>query len=332
MRRVAGVIGLALLTLVVLGMTLWAALAICYSDLSTGSPRTIRAAVYAMAAVAALLFIRRRRYAFAAVILMFSIVLIWFFSLKPLADREWSLDVARMPTIRIDGDRMIVSNLRNFDYRSETDFTQNWEERTYDLSKLRSVDFMLVYWGSKSIAHGMVSFVFEGDEALAVSIETRKEKRESYSALQGFFRQYELTYVFADERDVVGVRVNHRNEDVYLYRTNLTAAQARVILLSYVHRTNSLAQQPEFYNALTSNCVTNVVYTMREVNPKARMTWETIFSGHAARQAYNNGRLDTRIPFEELEARSRINPAVTQAGNASDFSARIRVGLPDPLR
>jgi hypothetical protein len=259
-------------------------------------------------------------------------VLVWYLRLRPSNDRDWGADVARVPSIDIDGDRMTVHNLRNFDYRSETDFTPVWEDRTYDLSKLRGVDFMLVYWGSKAIAHGMISFAFEGDDCLDVSIETRKEKHESYSALEGFFRQYELIYVFADERDVVRLRTNFRHEDVYLYRTNITAADARKILTDYVRRANALAKEPQFYNALTSNCVTNVVYSIRSINPAASITWETLLSGYAARKAYRNGRLDRRLPFEQLEARSRVNDVAIAAKSDRDFSKVIRIGLPTPNR
>ena len=138
--------------------------------------------------------------------LLFLAVLVWFFSLKPSNDRDWMPDVAKVAWVQVDGDRLTVHNIRNFEYRSETDFTPRWEDRTYDLSRLRSFDFMLVYWGSPSIAHAMVSFGFDDGQYLAVSIETRKEKPKSYSTVQGFFRQYELIFIFADERDVIGLR------------------------------------------------------------------------------------------------------------------------------
>jgi hypothetical protein len=290
----------------------------------------VPAAIYAIAALAAVIFIRPRKLGVLALVLMFVGTVIWFDSLKALNDRNWSPDVARVPSIDIDGDRMVVHNVRNIDYRSETDYTPRWEDRTYDLSKLRGIDVMLVYWGSPAIAHGMVAFDFGDDNYLDVSIETRKEKHETYSALEGFFRQYELIYIFADERDVVKLRTNFRHEDVYLYHTNVKPENARKILMAYVEQANSLAREPQFYNALTSNCVSNIVYNARAANPKARLTWETILSGYAARQMYEHGRLDTRLPFGELEKRSHVNDAAIAAGDASDFSRLIRVGLPVP--
>ena len=328
--RLLKAVALCLLALVLVGMTFWATLAIDLADLSTRSPRHVRAGLFAVVAVAVLLFVRPRRYGLLAFLAMFCLVLLWYFSLTPLNDRAWAAEWARVPTVEIDGDRLTVRNVRNFDYRSETDYTPRWEDRTYDLAKLRGLDMMMVYWGSKSIGHGIISFAFDGGEYLSVSIETRREKHEAYSAVQGFFRQYELAFVFADERDAVRLRTNYRNEDVHLYQTNITPDRARAVLLAYAARANELARQPEFYNALTSNCVTNIVYISRAINPSARLTWETLLSGHAARQAYRNGRLDTRLPFEELEARSRVNEIAKRADADPDFSRTIRRDLPNP--
>lgn len=311
------------------GMLLWAALAVLYADTHSG-PRTIRACLLTLAALSAVIFIRPRRYGLATFALLFVSVLAWFFFRSPSNDRDWAPEVARLTWAQLDGDRLTVHNVRNFDYRSETDFTARWDDRAYDLSRLRSFDVMLVYWGSPAIAHAMVSFGFDGGQYLAVSIETRKEKSESFSTVQGFFRQYELTYVFADERDVVRLRTEYRNEDVYLYRTNATPAQARQVLMSYVAGVNALKDRPAFYNALTDNCATTVVTRVQDAGIPAKMSLDILLSGYAARQAYANGHLDTRLPFEELRRRSHINEAAHAVGNSSDFSTLIRAGLPNP--
>jgi hypothetical protein len=178
----------------------------------------------------------------------------------------------------------------------------------------------------------MVSFEFDDGRHLAVSVETRKETGESYSTVQGFFRQYELAYVFADERDVIRLRTRFRNEDVYLYRTTIGPEQARAVLMSYVRTANALAGRPQFYNALTSNCATNVLDHAREGEMPARMSLDVLLSGYAARQAYRNGRLDTSLPFEELERRSHVNAAALAADADPNFSNAIRAGLPNPAR
>jgi len=330
-RRLRG-LGVGVLAVVLFAITMWAALAIYYADLSSGaSPRLFVTVLYLIATLSAAVFIRPRRWGIAAVLALFLVVLAWFFSLTPSNQRDWAPEVAQLPSAEISGDHLTVYNLRNFDYRSESDFTSHWVNREYDLSQLKGVDLMLVYWGSKAIAHAMVSYNFEDGQCLCISIETRKEKTESYSALQGFFRQYELYYVVADERDLIRLRTNFRKEDVYLYRTNLTPIQARSTLLSYLDRVNLLKANPDFYNALTSNCATNVVGHAQGGGLNSKMSWEILASGYAARQAYRNGRLDTSLPFEQLEAKSRINDVAIAAGNGPDFSRLIRAGLPNPV-
>ena len=310
-------------------LILWAALAILFADTHSG-PRRLLAAIYVAIALTVVVFVRPRQQLLAALAILFAVVLGWYFLLRASNSRDWAPDVARLPWSDIDGDRLTVHNVRSFDYRSETDFSPNWADRTYDLSKVKTADLMMVYWGSKAIAHAMVSFGFDDGQFLAVSIETRKERFESYSALQGFFRQYELYYVFADERDVIRLRTHYRGEDVYLYHTTLTPEQARAVLLSYARRANALKDRPEFYNALTSNCATNVLEHARDGELPAEMSWDIVLSGYAARQAYRNGRLDTSMPFEALQSRSRINDAALAAGNGPDFSKAIRAGLPNP--
>lgn len=330
LRRVLRWLGFGMLGLVMLGMLSWAVLTVYYADTHTG-PRPIRGVLFAIASIV-VLFIRPRRYGLVTFALLFLIVLGWFFSLKSSNDRDWAPEVARVSWTEIDGDRLTVHNVRNFNYRSETDFTPRWEDRTYDLSKLRSGDMMLVYWGSKAIAHGMVSFGFDDGQYLAISVETRKEEGEAYSAVQGFFRQYELIYIFADERDVIRLRTNFRHEDVYLYHVGLAPDQLRKLLLSYIKSANSLKDQPEFYNALTSNCVTSILPHARDAGMPGTMSWDIVFSGYGARQAYRNGYLDTDLPFETLEARSQVNAAANAADNSPDFSKLIRAGLPNPAK
>jgi hypothetical protein len=330
-RRSLRWVGLFLLGFVVVGMTLWATLAVYYASLRGPSPRHIMAILYVLIVIGGVILVRPRKYRWAVPPILFVVVVAWFFSLKPSNDRKWTPDVARVPWADIDGNRVTVHNVRNFDYRSETDFTPRWEDRTYDLNRLKTVDLMLVYWGSKAIAHAMVSFGFDDGQYLAVSIETRKEKDESYSSVQGFFRQYELIYIFADERDVVRLRTNYRHEDVYLYRGNGSPEHARAGFLSYFERANTLRTHPEWYNALTDNCATGVLPHARAAGGKGEMSMDIILSGHAARQAYRNGVIDTSMPFDELEARSRVNAAAIAADHDPDFSNKIRAGLPTPI-
>lgn len=322
---------LALIWTVLAGMMFWAVLAVYYADLSSARPRALPAALVVVAAMAVVAFVRPRRYGAAALVLMFAAVLLWFLSRAPSNDRQWLPDVARLPEIQRRAPNVVtIRNVRNFDYRSETDFTPAWEERTYDLDQLRTADLILSYWGSKAIAHAMVSFGFADGAHLAISIETRKESFESYSTVQGFFRQYELIYIFADERDLLRLRTNYRHEDVYVYRSRLSPTQAREAFVSYLESAQSLERTPEWYNALTTNCATGVLPHARAAGEPGKWSTDVLFSGYAARQAYRNHLLADSLPFEELEQRSHINAAAVAADRDPDFSQKIRAGLPDP--
>lgn len=323
-------IGVGLLVLLVALMWLWGVLALCFANTHAGGWRILCPTLFALASLAVLAWIRPRRRGLAVFGLFFAGVVVWFCSLQPANDRDWAPESARLARVTIAGDQATVRNVRHFDYRTPTDFTPRWEDRRYDLSRLRSMDLMLSYWGSKALAHAMVSFGFDDGQYLAVSVEIRKEKSEAYSPTQGVFRQYEKICIFADERDVVRLRTEFRHEDVYLYRTTATPAQVRRIFMRYAADANALADKPEFYNSLTGNCATAVVTRVKEAGIPARMTWETLFPGYAAGYMYDHGNVDTRLPFEELRARSRINAAAHAAGGGGDFSRRIREGLPDP--
>jgi hypothetical protein len=267
--------------------------------------------------------------AFAVV---FSIVQVWWLGLEPSNDRAWIPDVARLPVATFDGDRFTLENVRNFHYRSDGDFDEIWETRTYDLSKLVGVDVFLSYWGSPMIAHTIASWEFEDGQHLAISIETRKEVGESYSAVLGFFRQYELYYVAADERDVIGVRANHRGEDVSLYRLRTPIPVARAILLDYLKSMNSLVDEPTWYNALTTNCTTTIRRHARHVGANNPFNWKILVNGYINEFFYDRGTIDNSLPFEELKRRSEITKKARSAGNALDFSRQLRVDLPGEKR
>ena len=237
-----------LVGVIVTAMTIWGAAMLYLSPLLAESWRPLAAGAYAAITLLAFLFLPRRRRTLLISVCAFALLVFLFFQIPASNQRDWQPEVAVTPYATIKGDMITIHNVRNFDYRTETDFTPRWETRTYDLSKLDSADIIAVYWAGKAIAHVMVSFDFEGKDHLAVSIETRKEKGESYSTLAGFFRQYELYYVVADERDVIGVRTTYRQpqEDVYVYRTTRPLQKLRRVFLDYVKAMNDLRDRPSF--------------------------------------------------------------------------------------
>jgi hypothetical protein len=317
----------------VLGIaTLWAAGAL-YFDLPAAWLRAPLALVYCLGTVAALFFVKGFWRATGLVALGFAAVLGWWLTLKPTGNKPWQPDVARTASADLKGDEITLHDLRNFDYRTETDFTPQWETRVYHLSKLTGVDLSITYWGSEWIAHPMVSFLFSDALPVAFSIETRKAVGQSYSSIAGLYRQYELIYIPADERDLIRLRTNYRKgEDVYLYRTAITPDHGRALFLAYLKRLNRIHQRPKFYNQLTDNCTTNI----RVANIEARegkaspWNWRILLTGKSDELLYERGILDRSLPFATIKERSHINKKAQAADASPDFSQLIRAGLPGP--
>jgi hypothetical protein len=285
--------------------------------------------VFALVVVASLAT-TRRWLALAAYAASFALVLAWWATIKPTNDRNWAPEVARTATASIDHDRLVVSNVRNFTWRSDTDFDQRWERRSYDLSHLTNVDLIMSYWAGEAIAHTILSFGFDNGARLAFSIETREESHEGYSSIAGFFKQYELAFVAADERDAVRVRSNVRGEDVRIYRLRMTSKNAQVLLREYVEELNELARTPRFYNTLTANCTSLVFDMVRVIHPGLPMDARVVFSGYLPNYAYDLGATDTSLSFEKLRDRSKIHDRAVLANADPNFSARIREGIPSP--
>jgi hypothetical protein len=321
-------IGLGLVWLLLAGLTAWAAAAL-YVDFPLQGAGLAATVVYLALVVAALVLLSGQRRKIIACAAFFVIVLAWWLTLEPSNARDWQGDVAQTPWAEIDGDQVTIHNVRNFEYRTETDYTQHWETRTYDLKDIRGADLFVTFWGSPWIAHPIVSFQFGDHDHVAFSVETRKEVGEEYSAFRGFFRQYELVYIIADERDIIRLRTNYRvGEEVYLYRTTVTAEAAREVFLDYLRSANELQRDPAFYNAITSNCTTNIRIHTKAVagsTPPA-WDWRLLLNGKADEFAYQNGRFAGDLSFAQLKQQAHINDAARAADASPQFSDLIRVG------
>jgi Domain of unknown function (DUF4105) len=314
--------------LVLFLMTGWAVSAVWFSQLSPIIRRIIVCLLVMGMLLPPLLWPFRWR-GLAVPGLFFAGVVLWFVSLEPSNSRDWQKDLAVLPWSEMDGDKIVLHNIRNCDYRTEFDFTCHYYDRTFDLSKLHTLDLFLVYWGSPYIAHTMLSFGFEDGGNVCFSIETRKEKGEEYSAVKGFFRQYEKIYVMADERDVVRLRTNFRHEDVYLYRLKVKPEMIRKVFLDYLKEVNQLKDHPEWYNALTGNCTTSIRQHTTPYNPDAGLDWRLIVNGYIDELIYEKGRLSHQLPFAELKKQSYINKKAQDVDTSPEFSRHIREGLPD---
>lgn len=306
----------------------WGIAALWFDGPASRPLAAVFAAAYALAIFAPLVTVRSKSRAYAISLAAPALMLGWWLSLEPSNARNWQRDVAQAPTAEIQGSMVTIRNVRDFTYRTETDYTERWDTRSYDLSRLQGLDLFMIYWGSPSIAHTILSWQFDDGRHLAVSIETRKEIGESYSAVRGLFRQYEIYYVVGDERDLVGLRSNYRREDVYLYRLRTPPARARAILLEYLETINRLAGKPQWYNALQHNCTTTIRMHTDRVVGGIPYDWRWLANGYLDVLLYNEGVLNRELPFAELKSVSYINPKAQAVAPDGNFFEAIRKGLP----
>jgi hypothetical protein len=308
-------------------LIIWATLAIFYSNLPWPFLRLVLAGFFASFAIWAL-FLSRRRRVFVAAIGLFLSVVVWWILISLSHDRNWRQEVAVMPRAVINGDRVRIAGVRNFDYRSTTDFTVRYEEREAQLSYLTALDFYVSYWSEGPVGHTFLSFIFDNAPPLCISIETRPEVGEGFNPLASLFKQFELIYIVGEERDVVRVRTNHRHEMVYLYRLNTSANDVRRLLMIYLQRINELADRPEFYHLLTNSCTINIIRYANAAGRRGRFDLRHLLNGLIDSYLYHSGRVDATLPYDELRRRSLINVAAQAADAAPDFSQRIRASVP----
>ena len=306
---------------------IWATAAIYWSNLPWGWARLVLALAFLAYGIYALWLKRNLRtlLVFAG---LFLVVFAWYLSIRPSHDRPWRPEVAVMPRAILEGDRVRISDVRNFDYRTTDDFTVRYEEREVLLSHLTSVDFFVSYWMPGPVAHTFVSFNFDNAPPVCISIEARPEIGRGFEPIASIFKQFGLIYVVGDERDVVRVRTNFRGEDVYLYRIQASPENERILFLVYLGRINELADRAEFYQLLSNSCTINIVRYARNVGKLRDFDIRFWLNGFSDRGLYRAGLLNPTLPFAELRRRSWINDAARAADNAPDFSQRIRASLP----
>lgn len=333
MRRLLIGTGRGLLVLVLLGTGLWAALALYYRLPLPEGGRIAAAVAWAVVALAVIGRPWRPFHgkALLGYALAFALLLVWWGRIAPSDTRDWADDVARHIEPSVAGSLVTLRNVRNFDWRSDEDYTVRWETRQYDLDRLRSVDMALSYWMGPAIAHTLVSFGFDdgqgGTRYLAFSVEIRKERGESFSAVAGFFKQFELALVAADERDVLRVRTNVRGEDVYLYRVAMPPEAMRSLFLAYLDQSTTLAAHPRFYSTLTANCTTIVFDMARRIVGGLPLDWRLLASGYLPGYLQSIDGLAAKADLQTLRAAGRITERAKAADADPQFSQAIRRGI-----
>ncbi len=330
-----GIVRVAAAVTAVLAVALlsaWSALALWFRLPGPEWARGVAAGLFVIlgAATAVALFTRRRLPALAAFALAFGAMLVWWSTIKPPTDGDWAPDVARQTTGALQGDVLTLSDVREFEWRSESDFTERWSKRSYDLSKLKTLDLFLAYWAGPQMAHLIMSFGFEDGDYLSWSVEIRRERTSEYSPIADAFKSHTIVFLATTERDSIRLRSNVRGEDVRLYRLNVPPDSARVLLLGYVDEANALAAQPRFYNSITANCTTDVVMLIRAIGGDLPLDWRLLVNGYLPGFLYDRGAVVTTMPLSELMERARINDRAAAADQSPDFSRLIRIGVPSP--
>ena len=247
-------------------------------------------------------------------------LLVWWHTLRPSNDRDWADEVSRMPRGTVQGDHVRLQDVRNFDWRGDADYDARWDTRDYDLSRLRSVDMILSTWGMPAIAHTLVSFGFDDGQRVVFSVEIRKERGEQFSELGGFFKQFELSVIAADERDIVRVRTAVRGETVSIYPIRMPPEAMRALFLSYVDTANALRAEPRFYHTVSANCTTIIYQMVRAIVPGLPVDYRLLLSGYLPEYLYEHGGLDTSRPLDAI----RRDADITQraAGRATRRRSR----------
>ncbi|WP_254424433.1 DUF4105 domain-containing protein [Rhodanobacter sp. C05] len=304
----------------------WATLALWYQLPGNLATRTIGSALWVTGVIALVTFAINRRswLPLGLYAVIYAVLLLWWTTIAPSNQRVWADDTSHLLTGTVEGSQVTLNNVRNFSWRTDDDYDARWETRHYDLDHLATADAVLSYWGSAAIAHAMISFGFDDGSHVVFSVEIRRKRGQQYSAIGGFFKQFETILVAADERDIIRVRTNVRGEDDYLYPLRMDKAAMRALFLSYVHAANKLAITPAFYNTITSNCTTIVYRMAKQIEPGLPRDFRLLLTGYLPEYLYKVGALDRSVPIAELRRRGRITDRARSSKPGDDFSMVIR--------
>ncbi|MFN7224541.1 MAG: DUF4105 domain-containing protein [Paracoccaceae bacterium] len=323
-RKGLAVLGRAVQLALVAGLLVWAWLAVAFHTtgwLATG----LGGAVLAMAAVAAFAAWQRRwGPLWAGFAILLALGTVWWFAQPPRDDRDWAFDVRHGVTGRIDGSRVTLSNVRNFDWQTPETAVESWEERVVDIDTITSVDMFTSVWDSPLIAHTLVSFGFADGQQIVFSGEIRREQGETFSALGGFFKLYELVMIAADERDIVHLRTDVRGEEVSLFPVTLAPEVRRDLFLTFIDRANALAQHPEWYHTVLANCTTVPFQLVKSIAPDLAFDWRVLASGHLPGYLHDLGVLRPDLPLDMVLDRARLAKSGNMAAHGAAYSQMLR--------
>ncbi len=316
--------------LVILASAAWGAAALWFQSPFAGRARAVLPTAWLALAVAALigLFAGQPWPAWLYGVLLLALLAWWRLGVRASNERQWMPEVARQTEGTVDGDIVTLRNVRNFDWRTRSDYDVRWETRSYDLSRLDAVDLALSYWGRPAIAHAMVSFGFADGQHVVFSVEIRRKLHDVFSEIGGFFRQYELSVLASTEEDSLRVRTNVRGEEGYLYRVHMPEGAARKLFLSYVDTATRLVKKPRFYNTLTGNCTTIVYRLADQIVPGLPLDYRVLFSGYLPEYLYRLDALEGADSPQAYRQAGHYTQRARATLDAAQFSRNIRRGVP----
>ncbi len=326
-RKAAGIAGKLLFRATCVVLWLWCIGAICYSHLDGMALRAGLCALFALAFPVAW-FLAKNRTLVAISFFVVAVVIVGLWQLKkPSNERLWSPDMALLPYGEFEGDLVHLYNIRHCTYQTTEKFTVKYSDRTFNLDELRTAYFMVEPIGKTfdGLAHTLVTFGFENNQYVAISVELRREQDEHFNPIAGMYKEYELMYVIGDERDLIKLRTNFRKDVVYLYPITAPLEILRTLFVDMIERTNLLHDRPEFYHTFLSSCTTNIVdHVNRMVPGQVPFSYKILLPGYSGRLAYDLDLIETDIPFQELQQRYRIDQRARAIGDDPRFSILIR--------
>jgi len=314
----------------VLAASLWIILAVWFSNIPGNLPPKIAAVLLGIGLLSIAYLSTRRRYTISIIFSLLVLIYLWWILIPPSNIRNWDPPARILTTAEFSesSKQVTIRNVRNFEYRSLEEYDTRYYDKAFNLDQVTGVDFIVSYWGNASIAHTFLSFGFSDGSQLAVSIEIRPEAGESYHPLAGMFKQYELIYVFGDERDLIRLRTNYRNEETYLYRSTASPEQARNLLVDILSRVNQLARKPDFYGTIRQNCTTSLVRHINKVlEEDIPFSGRLLLNGYSDELAFSRGNIRRDLPFEELKKACYISGIARSLDDAPEFSKKLRAHI-----
>lgn len=261
-------------------------------------------------------------------IITIAIFTFWQLVKQPATTGDWQTQLAIPSVATIDGNSVTIKNVRNFRYGpAESDMHPAYYDQTYDLTKLKKVWYVTEpFNGQEYAAHTFVSFEFEDEKFVSITIEARKTKDQQYSSIKGLFRTYPLIYIAADERDVIMLRANLRKDKVYLYPIKTTKENGQKLFLDMLKEMNKLPKQPSWYHTLFANCTSRIATHVNHITPGriSWLSWQLWATGSADELALKKGLLDTDLNLEEARNKFYITDKSQKIGDTESYSKLLR--------